>query len=141
LPSAAYTPYDSRGTLPPMHTVDWNRVNYIINHKNGASKGAIQQAIWKYDNGRIGWPTSGPWTEAEVQALITDAEANGATYVPANPGELYSVILWKSETAQPFFIEVPIPEIPVPEFPTFALPVAMLIGVIGAVLYVRERKE
>jgi hypothetical protein len=146
VPTAAYTPYDSRGTLlPPIHTVDWNRVNYIINHKNGASKGAIQQAVWNFDNGRITgsstWTNDAPYLESEVQALIADANANGETYVPENPGELYSVILWKSRTAQPLFIEVPIPEIPVPEFPTFGLPVAMLIGVIGAVLFVRERKE
>jgi hypothetical protein len=141
VPSAAYTPYDSRGTLPPMHTVDWNKVNYIINHKNGASKAAIQQAIWNYDNGRIAWSEGGSYSESEVQALIDDAEANGENYVPENPGEYYSVILWKSRTAQPLFIEVPIPEIPVPEFPTLALPVALLIGVVGAVQYVRARKE
>ena len=135
-----YTPYDSRGTLPPMHTVDWNKVNYIINHKNGASRGAIQQAIWYYDNGRTTWPGE-PYLESEVQALITDADANGATYVPSVPGEKYMVILWKATNVQPVVIEVPIPEIPVPEFPTLALPIAMMIGVVGAVQYVRARKE
>lgn len=136
-----YVPYDSRVGAPVgMHTVDWNKVNYIINNKGAASKGAIQQAIWYYDNGRTAWPGE-PYLESEVQALIADADANGAAYVPAMPGEKYIVILWKNANVQPVIIEVPIPENNIPEFPTLALPIAMMIGIVGVVQYIRTREE
>ena len=136
-----FVPYDSRGTLPTgINTVDWNRVNYVINHKNGASKGAIQQVIWYYDGGRTTW-SGAPYLESEVTQLKADADANGGAYVPTASGENYVVILWRSTNVQTVVIEVPIPGIPTPEFPTLALPIAMMIGVVGAVQYVRARKE
>jgi hypothetical protein len=137
-PGNVFTPYDSRGTLPSgINTVQWNQVNYVINHKGTANAATIQALIWYYDGGIIPWGTV---EVAKFNALKADADANPA-YVPSVPGEKYAVILWKTTGVQPVFIEVPIPSIPTPEFPTLALPVAMLIGVVGAVQYVRARKE
>jgi hypothetical protein len=127
---------------PPigLPTADWQKINYVINHKDGANPSTIQAVIWHYDGGVIPWtyPLE-PVDNAKVADLIAAAEAN-PSYVPG-PGDIYAVILWSSRTAQPLFIEIPIPTIPSPEFPTLALPVAMLIGVVGAVQYVRARKE
>jgi hypothetical protein len=129
--------YSSLGAMPEgFPTINWNKVNYVINHKDGADKYTIQAVIWHYDGGPHVW---GTYDVAKYNALIAAADANPA-YVPG-PGDLYSVILWNLRSAQPIFIELPVPEIPAPEFPTLALPVAMLIGVVGAVQYVRARKE
>jgi hypothetical protein len=130
--------YSSLGLLPAnLPSANWNKINYVINHKGTADKFTIQRAIWHYAiNGPIAW---GTYDEAKYNALIAAADAN-PTYVP-DVGEKYAVILWKSTSSQPVFIEVPIPTIPSPEFPTLALPVAMMIGLVGAVQYVRARKE
>jgi hypothetical protein len=129
--------YSSLGTMPEgFPTVDWNKVNYVINHKAGANPSTIQAVIWHYDGGVNSFDGV---DMTKYDALIAAAEAN-PTYVPG-VGENYAVILWNHRSLQPIFIEIPIPEIPAPEFPTLALPVAMLIGVVGAVQYVRARKE
>ena len=118
-------------------TAQWGKINYVINHKGTANAATIQALIWYYDGGIIPWGTV---EVAKFNALKADAEAN-PLYVPG-PGDIYAVILWNPTTeAQPLFIEIPIPTTPSPEFPTLALPVAMLIGVVGAVQYVRTRKE
>jgi hypothetical protein len=130
--------YSSLGALPAgLPTVDWHKVNYVINHKAGADQDTIQAVIWHYDGRPV--PVQ-PYNPALYAQIVNDADANGAAYVP-DVGEMYAVILWSSRTAQPVFIELPVPDIPVPEFPTLALPVAMLIGVVGVVQYVRARKE
>jgi hypothetical protein len=141
-----FTPYDSRyGGLPSsISTYDWNRINYAINHKpNGDSNadiGTIQSVIWHYADQAA--PVA-PYDPLLYQQMIADADANGGSYNAHTwvPGERYSVILWQEANIQPVIIEVPIPGIPTPEFPVLALPVAMLIGLVGAVVYIKERKE
>jgi hypothetical protein len=140
---ATYVPYDSRVEAPSgMHYVDWKRVNYIINHDDGYMKGSIQRAVWYYDGGGTSWPDAdgGAYTDAEVKALTDAADAMPSDYVPSSPGEVYAVILWNNANVQPIFIEVPIGS-DVPEFPTLAVPVGMLIGLVGVVEVVRTRKE
>jgi hypothetical protein len=136
-----FTPYDMRYETAPIHSADWNRINWILNHKNGAMKGSIQQAIWYFDHGRISTSWA-PYDETEVQNLITDATNNGATYVPTAPGLKYAVVLYNRETLQPVFVEATIPKPPdAPEFPTLALPVAMLVGLVGVIYAIRSREE
>jgi hypothetical protein len=136
--------YSSLGSLPALlPPMDWNKVNYVINHDQGANAATLQQVFWHYDSGYYFWNPNaplGPFDQNKYDAIIADAELNGGSYVPG-PGNDYAVILWSSRNAQPVFIQLPIPEIPSPEFPTIALPVAMLIGLVGAVQYVRSRKE
>ena len=140
-PGTTFTPYDMRYENPPIHTADWNRINWILNHKNGAMPGSVQQAIWYFDNGRIG-SSWAPFDETEVQALIEDANDNGGGYVPVSEGLKYAVILYNREVLQPVFIEATIPKPPeMPEFPTLALPVAMLVGLVGVVYTIRSREE
>jgi hypothetical protein len=129
----------SLGSIPSyIPTMDWNKANYIINNKHGADKCTVQAAIWHYDGSYHYWC---PVDTTKYNALITDAN-NNASYVPG-PNNKYAVILWDESMRkpQPVFIEIPVPTIPSPEFPALALPVAMLIGVIGIVQYVKTRKE
>ena len=141
---ATFNVYSSLGTLPAgLPIVNWNKVNYVLNHDQGANAATLQQVFWYYDGGSYAWNPDaplGPFDGTKYAALIAAADANGGSYVPG-PGNDYAVILWSARTAQPVFITLPIPEIPSPEFPTLALPVALLIGVVGAVHSVRSRKE
>ena len=59
---------------------------------------------------------------------------------PRAGAPLYAVILYKPGY-QVIIIEANYPCDNTPEFPTLALPVAMLIGVVGAVQYIKTRKE
>lgn len=134
-----YTPYDPRYSLPVgIATVNWHKVNYILNHKGDADSKTIQAAIWHFDGGVLSWAGV---DMAKYQALVTAANNHGGAYVPQNPGAKYAVILWKGATVQPVFIELEIPPNNIPEFPTLALPVAMMIGFVGAVQFIRARKE
>ena len=136
--------YSSLGSLPAgLPSMDWNRVNFVINKYPDANAATLQQVFWHYDGGSYAWNPDaplGPFDGNLYETILGDADANGGSYVPG-PGNDYAVILWSARTAQPVFITLPIPEIPSPEFPTLALPVALLIGVVGAVQYIRSRKE
>jgi hypothetical protein len=143
--SEVFNVYSSLETLPAaIPYSNWNKLNYVLNHKGVANGATIQAVIWYYGiNGEIEWGDDEPIGVVDPvvrQQLIDDADDFGGAYVPG-PGDVYAVILWVPETAQPVFIAMPIPRIPVPEFPSLALPIAMMIGVVGAVQYVRARKE
>jgi hypothetical protein len=79
--------------------VKWDMINWVLNHKNGASNNDIQDAIW-YFSGSKSYPTS-----QGAIGLIMDAEANGVGYVPG-PGEIMSVVVYIANTIQSTFIEV-----------------------------------
>ena len=129
--------YSSLGPLPNgLPYANWNKINYILNNKAGADMYTLQAVFWHYDSGPYSWGTV-DWTK--YQELVDAAEKN-PTYVPG-VGKNYAVILWSSDTAQPIFIELPVPDIPAPEFPTLGVPVAMLVGMVGMVHYIRTRRE
>jgi SdrD B-like domain len=109
-------------------TANWDKVNYIINHKPvGATASDIQVAIWHYIGGggpsdiqlRNG-PGDGGFVQANaaVVAAIIAAADNNAGFVPG-PGELVSIVLDVPVSLnglhpsglryQPFIIEVPCP--------------------------------
>lgn len=135
--SKVFKVYSSLKPLPAdLPSADWNKINYVINNKGGADEYTVQAVIWYYDGGPYPWGVVDP---VKYAALIAAADAN-PTFVPVY-GENYAVILWSAKTAQPVFIEVPIPDIPAPEFPTLALPVAMMIGIVGVVYHLKTRKE
>ena len=143
-PNAIYFPYDTRYQTTPGDTVQWDKINYILNNDAGYSKGAIQQAIWEFDGGRAdipAWNAIAPYNENDVQTLINAANANGAGYVPTSGGQKFAVYLYNREQGQPIFIVATIPQIPVPEFPTLALPIGILIGVVGVVTAIKTREE
>ncbi len=135
--------YSSLGVVPAfIPPANWNKINYLINHKNGADWKTLQAAIWHYDgtpNPPFHWSING-WNPVKYAQLIADADANGGSYVPG-PGDKYAAILYKSSCAQTIFIELPIPEIPVPEFPSLALPTGMILGMVYLVIVYRKREN
>ena len=147
--STVFDVYSSLGGIPAtMPYADWNKINYVINdniqNSHGANAATLQSVFWYFDGGEIGWNPGGALGTVDPtirQALIDDADTYGGAYIPSVLGEYYAVVLWSDINVQPLFIVLPIPDIPVPEFPSLALPVAMLIGVVGAVQYFRARKE
>ena len=130
------------GSPAYLQTINWNKVNYVINHKSVAHNNmqAIQAAIWHYDGGI---PTSthayDSWfTSADYLAMVAAADAN-PTYSPG-PGEKYAVILY-IVGYQALMIEVPIPDVPVPEFPILAVPAIFMISAIYMIAHIKSRKE
>lgn len=80
---------------------DWNRVNYIINHKKG-SQVAVQEAIWALCDA-ANKPTS-----KDAILLLDESAERGRDFRPAE-GELLGVIGYP-EGKQPVFIEFLLPK-------------------------------
>jgi hypothetical protein len=145
-----FTPYSSLnpGSIPAeVPHADWKAINYIINHKGNYDWNVIQAVIWHYD----GWdnPSTNPthwsinYNPSDYNALLADVEANFNAYTPGS-GDRYAVIMWQKEHVQAVFVEALVERIlpppPVPEFPTFALPAGMIIGMVGAVYFIKGRE-
>jgi hypothetical protein len=148
-----YNVYDSRGDLSalPLYitTTNWNKVNWIINNPNPDWK-ITQAAIWKVDGGSgVDYPSDTytlGYSETEFLAYMELVKEQGG-FVPTT-GQYYAAVFDKEYEkdgkiviGQPVIIPVFIPPINTPEFPTLALPMAMLIGVVGVVEYFRVKKE
>ena len=97
--------YDTTDASAPANSQNtaWNYINYILNHKQGVADD-VQNAIWQFTDG------TSFGTSAASQAMIADALANGATFVPT-AGQLVAVIVDATENAeiQTLIIEVPVP--------------------------------
>jgi hypothetical protein len=86
---------------PPndLDSIEWDKVNYILNNKPGtATRLDIQFAIWYYANLEVGWvpQNTAGWTQAiqdAADAIVADAEANGDGFVPET-GEVVAVICY-----------------------------------------------
>jgi len=102
-----YSTYDPNNPHPDP---DWDKVNYILNHKQGTAKD-IQEAIWYFvDGGNL------PSTDAG-KAMVNEAETNGEGYIPT-VGQTLAVVLWINSTTQVPIIEVSVPlQNVVPEYP------------------------
>lgn len=124
-PGVPYLPimYDTTDPTFPNAGNVWNKINYIVNHKGAYNVTEIQAAIWRFTNPpaaaqesamvtgnylpQYGFPAANP---ANINAIVADANANGASYVPA-PGEVVLVYLDVPVppnviTRQPVVIEV-----------------------------------
>jgi hypothetical protein len=97
--------YSSPDLPPRLRNMDFNRINYIINHKpEGASKKAIQEAIWYYTKGE-GLDQMSP----EAVKIIDEAREKGKDYVPGD-GELVAVVSMPTDDIkQATIIEIPVP--------------------------------
>lgn len=98
-----YSSYSS--DLPSqLKGMDFNRINYIINHKpQPYSKKAVQQAIWYFTD----YEKSEKLSD-EAVAMIEEAKEKGKDYVPGD-GELIAVVVLPDIKKQAAFIEVPVP--------------------------------
>jgi len=154
-PVGEWNVWDTRtvnnGDLPVYftHIPNWNKVNWIANNEN-ADWRITQAAIWKLDGACVSDPTpadcypafgyASGYSHAAFDTYWTQVQAQGS-FVPTY-GEYYAALLTKVDSkVQPMAVRVYIPPNEVPEFPTLALPVALLVGIIGAVTYVRTKKE
>ena len=143
--SYAFTAYSSLDeasiAASGMPSAQWKKINYILNNPNADWK-ITQAAMWHYDgDSALAFPTHDivtGYNHAAYTAYINQVNLNGNGFVPSN-GQLYAVVLYKKGTQ---VVIIPRPTSSnAPEFPTLALPVAMIIGVVGAVQFVRARKE
>ena len=115
--TAPATLYLSYGNLPiHLSNANWDRVNYILNHKRGISTD-VQNALWRFIGGPVAPENSefNPPSPAAL-ALMADAEANGAGFQP-EPGQIVAVILDMGPALQLNVIEVTVP------FPPPACPI------------------
>lgn len=125
------TLYSSYASDNPNQDPDWDKVNYILNHKRGTWND-VQAAIWYFvDGGK--WPS-----DADAQAMINDANANGEGFIPA-AGETLAVVVWINDSTQVPIIEVVVPlQNSVPEYPLGPiLGVASFLAALG--VYRRKR--
>jgi hypothetical protein len=110
--NAIYKPaflYLSYGPLPPPHqNPNWDRINYVLNHKQGNSFD-IQAALWHFIGGPI--PSFDirfvPLSNFAL-SMIADATAHGAGFLP-QPGQLSAVILDLGVDVQTNIIEIVCP--------------------------------
>jgi hypothetical protein len=138
-------------SIPVGTTVPWDLINYLCNHHDATHWKEYQLAIWyfidptqtpavvnAYLNGR-GDHTFDSYDTGVYNALIADTIANGDGFTPG-PGDCYAVVLYVTSTTQMVFYCAQVPTT-APEFPTLALPMGMLIGVVGAVYVVKGREK
>ena len=86
--------YLSTAPLPPhLQDTNWNKINYILNHKQGSGKD-IQGAIWHFIGGPV--PPDDPDgyfpPSATTANIVADTEANGCDFMPGI-GDIVAVIL------------------------------------------------
>ena len=80
-----YSSYDP--AMPPSFlNANWDKINYLINHKNG-SRQSIQNVIWYYICG-----DSIPIDDTHALAMRADADAFGNGFVP-QPGQRIAILV------------------------------------------------
>lgn len=128
-PVTLYSSYDPN--MPAyFQDPDWDKVNYIVNNKQGAWDD-VQEAIWHFINGSIGGLYGG--TDPDVWAMINAANANGEGFEPGC-GQSIAVLCDAGEGIQHTFIEV---NQPVPEASTLLL---FGSGASGLLFYIRRKR-
>ncbi len=113
--SHVVTLYSSLSPPTELSGEAWDMVNYILNHKQGGRMD-IQAALWYfvkmnpigspwgyYENPAYGYPPS-----AATQAMVADALANGAGFVPG-PEDVLAIICVPTTLIQTSIIEYEIP--------------------------------
>lgn len=125
-----YSSYDPNNPFPDE---DWDKVNYILNHKKGTCQD-VQAAIWYFIN-HGGYPSSDP-----AKNMVKDANANGEGFVPV-PCNVVAVVVDIIEQPgqnerQHIFIEVHVPSQGVPEFEGS---IHVLTSMAGALILILRR--
>ena len=96
-----YSSYDSE--MPDNYKNDnWDKVNYIINHKTGG-RSSVQEAIWYFIENKA-YPT-----DVDAQKMIDDADLNGDGFIPG-PGQVIAIVVEGIPSIQRTFLELNLPE-------------------------------
>lgn len=100
----------------------WHKINYLLNHKNGAYFWNIQIAIWNLVGGPVNpLDLSAPYpphNQAEIDSLIADANANAENWQP-NCGDVIAVIVAIPDWT--YLVQLTIIEVPVPCTPCISV--------------------
>ncbi|HRU05170.1 MAG TPA: hypothetical protein P5137_05280 [Candidatus Brocadiia bacterium] len=100
----AYSSVNLTGAPARVTSMQWDHVNYILNHKNpSAYYTDIQEAIWFFTEANPVMPS-----KAAGRAMVEDALANGAGFKPA-AGQTVAVILVANAGVQIVFVEATMP--------------------------------
>jgi hypothetical protein len=146
--SYVFTAYSTLEDNPPPAGPageNWYNVNYVINNDYLKQWQAIQAAFWTWDGGIVnGWN----YNLGDYNTLIAGATANPGFVPGCDPTKgypqsfKYSIILY-SPGVQTIFLEKTTECQPpnAPEFPSMALPVGMLIGLVGLVFVIKTREQ
>jgi len=95
-----YSCYDP--SLPlEYHNNHWDKINYILNHKQGNAM-SIQHAIWYYTDNKD------CFGDPDASAMISNAEQHGAGFIPTS-GELLAIPIQGIPAIQLTFLETTIP--------------------------------
>lgn len=85
---------------PSCALIAWDKVNYILNHKNpNATPGDVQLAIW-YFTRNMSLPS-----DPEALAMVNDAIAHGSGFKPAH-GQYMAILVYAGSSTQLTIIEV-----------------------------------
>jgi hypothetical protein len=130
---------------------DWDKVNYIVNQYrdsvgiySGATKKEVQAAIWffmprtndvSYYVADAGWSGTIDWDLYDK--IVADA-VNGEGFVPGY-NDVVGIVCDNGECVQVVFVELVFT--PVPEFPVLAVPVGLLVGMVGVVAMIKGRES
>lgn len=83
--------------------MQWHKINYIINHRTGANKRDVQEAIWQ-----MACSPGRRQMSARAVRLVQEANLKGKDFTPG-PGQVVAVICQSVGNQQPIFIEVKVP--------------------------------
>ena len=138
------TSYDADLNTTMGISKEYNKINWVLNHKGEATSGEVQAAIWKILGQTIPTRYQG-WNTTIAQQLADDANPS---YVPEYYPEIGTVLVVPNGdwVGQPAVIEIPMPtcpppisEIPTPtcpppisEFPTMLIPIFLAGGLVIA---------
>jgi hypothetical protein len=108
--------YSSLSPPAEVSSVQWDMINYILNHKDAGTGADIQDALWYFINGGAYFTSWGipHTTSATTEAIVADALANGAGYTPGIGDTLAIICLptgTPEERAQMLVIELTIPSL------------------------------
>jgi hypothetical protein len=88
--------------LQGFDAISWEKMNYIINHKQGKNQNSVQRAMWYFTNDI--YPEGYPG----ALAIINDTNNNSAGYIPQN-GEILAIAIEAQGELQLAFLELVIP--------------------------------
>jgi choice-of-anchor C domain-containing protein len=96
--------------------------------------GGVSQGIFTFDTtgksvSSMGWVTKG------ITGLVAPGASTQLKFVDVSSTDFYGAAL------DDIVVEPQQSTTPVPEFPTVALPAALIVGLIGAVLFIQKSKE
>ena len=93
---------------------------------------------WNGDGPLVTNGTTGGWTKYSTERIASGASTTisfTGTSTPDAAGDSYGALI------DDIIVEQVPDEVPIPEFPTVALPAALIVGLLGAVLFIQKSKE